>query len=143
MKIDGVQKCRNTTLGGTSLFLRFTFEKTMAMMLWQVALLLLGFCGAMADLPVAGPIETISTSKCSAVRRESYKARLDISYLYLIQWRAGTSLDVNGIERAIADGLVQMLNECDSLDRPQYAVQIYKDTVASKEGKAMRRDCPH
>ena len=110
------------------------------MKLCRVALfLLLAFISVVAREEPAHALEAISTSDCSLIRHESYKARLDIFYLFMIEWRTGADLDVDGVQRAIANDLVETLSECDSLGRPKFAVQISKGIEVGQEGRNQRK----
>ncbi|GKY97486.1 hypothetical protein MPSEU_000706900 [Mayamaea pseudoterrestris] len=101
---------------------------------WQVLVFLLAAsCTIVNTTPIARPYETIVSSECSVSHRKNYGVRLDITYLYLIEWHADSNLDLEGVERAIASELVDMLDECDAFDRPKYAVQVFKGVEASKK----------
>ena len=114
----------------------------MTMKLCQVALfLLLAFISVVAREEPAHALETISTSDCSVIRHESYKARLDIFYLFMIEWKTEADLDIDGVQQMIAEGLVDSLSECDSLGRPRYAVQISKGIEVGQQGKESAQGC--
>lgn len=70
--------------------------------------------------------EIITTASCSNLR-QAYPARLDTVYLYAVEYYG--TLDLDGIERAIATSIVSNLGSCDDTGRPRYAVVVSDDTV--------------
>ncbi|KAL7559416.1 hypothetical protein ACA910_009977 [Epithemia clementina (nom. ined.)] len=91
-------------------------------------------------------VVTITTTQCPSIRSsDSFRARLDLLYLYQIEYTTTTTTtnntaknttdmddgssinllpDLSGIDRAVATALASTLNQCDSQQRPAYAIQI-------------------
>jgi hypothetical protein len=67
--------------------------------------------------------ETITTTACD-VRVGGYQARLDMFYFYKVEYKDESSLDLPGLERALATSVASSLNECDKNMKPYYAVQL-------------------
>jgi len=78
--------------------------------------------------------ETISTADCNNVRVNSYHARLDLYYFYLLEFEDGAELNLRSVGKAIATELVKVLNECDQTDRPKFAVALHPSAHVFSEG---------
>ena len=66
---------------------------------------------------------TFSTTLCD-VRVDEFHARLDLFYVYKIVYEDNT-LDLVGIEKAIATAIATSLKECDLYQQPLYAVELH------------------
>ena len=80
-------------------------------------------------------VGTITTTECPSVRTsDSFRARLDLMYLYQVEYTTdlfdssssstNEEPDLPGIERAVAMALASALDQCDAQGRPAYAIQI-------------------
>ena len=80
---------------------------------------------------LTGP--TISTTKCNAIRTESYKAELQLFYTYSVEFGPGSSRKLDGMEEAIAYIVAQALDSCDIMGRPIYQVKTTTPHKVSKD----------
>lgn len=98
--------------------------------------------------------ETIYTADCNNVRLEPFQARLDLYYIYFLEYNASKSfamvtegnqsstsltLSINesnlfGLDTAIATSLVDVYNECNDKGQPMYAVQLSLDDQQLSSG---------
>jgi hypothetical protein len=76
---------------------------------------------------------TLTTTRCNAIHLEDYQAELQLVYSYLVEFAAGGSRSLSGIERAITHAIAQELDDCDVLDRPSYKVKTNTRHAFSKE----------
>ena len=73
---------------------------------------------------------TVSTTNCESVRDGPYKARLELIYDYLVEYRADDNVDdddgpdVIGVGNAIAYGVAAALDTCSATGAPLYAVDL-------------------
>jgi len=75
---------------------------------------------------------TASTTSCSNIREKPYKARLEIIYDYLVEYRAENEAtgrdiiipDVIGVGNAVAFGVADALDSCGADGSPLYAVEL-------------------
>lgn len=78
--------------------------------------------------------EIITTTSCK-VREETFQARLELLYYYKVEYIE--SLDLVGIERALATSIASALNYCDENMEPLYAVELtspsHIKTIAGNE----------
>lgn len=85
--------------------------------------------------------EMVVTTACSSIRSQSYEARIDIGYLYVVEFETGTDVDLSSFDRSIANAIAMALYDCDVRDQPLYAVEWTSDGtghVFSTGGKYMR-----
>jgi hypothetical protein len=84
--------------------------------------------------------EILLTANCINLPDHNFKARLDLFYLYLVEWYPSTKfLDLEGIDEAIAHALVNVLHDCDASGRPRYGVELYPTSrPVSQTGKPIR-----
>ena len=84
--------------------------------------------------------EIVTTTACRNIRQaHDYPARVDLVYIYVLDYvgndnenNAGDdSLDLMGVERAIASSVASTLNRCDDERYPLYAVEL-SDASAHK-----------
>jgi len=70
--------------------------------------------------------EIITTTACRNIRRaEDYPARMDMIYVYFVDFVGDyDSLDLTGIERAIATSVASTFNSCDAEQQPVNAVEL-------------------
>lgn len=73
--------------------------------------------------------EIITTAACASVGQASdYPARLDLTYMYSVEFYSdnneNASIDLNGMERAIATSVASTLSACSTDNQPQYAVEL-------------------
>jgi hypothetical protein len=78
---------------------------------------------------------TLTTTNCNAIRLEDYRAELQLVYKYVVEFAAGGSRSLIGLQQAIAHAVAQELNSCDILDRPLYKVKTTTQHAFSKDGK--------
>ena len=70
--------------------------------------------------------EIITTTACRNIRRaEDYPARLDLIYVYFLDFYGDEpEVLLEGIERAIATSVASTLNDCDDRHQPEFAVEL-------------------
>ena len=78
---------------------------------------------------------TLTTTKCNVVRSDDYQAELQLVYSYLVEFRAGGSRSLHGLEQAISQAVAAELNSCDEMDRPMYKVKTNTRHEFSKDGE--------
>lgn len=98
---------------------------TMTMtMVWAIIL----FWCAMMGVVVRGSAEAerLTSTVCPSLRWGTYPAQLDLYYFYLIEFNNATTPDLQGIERAIAVRLVDMLEYkgCNVYGEPVIAMEL-------------------
>lgn len=76
---------------------------------------------------------TLTTTRCNAIHLEDYQAELQLVYSYLVEFAAGSSRSLSGIETAITHAVAQELDDCDVIDRPLYKVKTNTRHAFSKE----------
>ena len=76
---------------------------------------------------------TLTTTRCNAIHLEDYQAELQLVYSYLVEFAAGGSRSLSGIERAITHAVAQELDDCDIIDRPLYKVKTNTRHAFSKK----------
>ena len=93
-----------------------------------------------AKLELRALREIVTTTACRNIRQaHDYPARVDLVYIYVLDYvgndnenNAGDdSLDLMGVERAIASSVASTLNRCDDERYPLYAVEL-SDASAHK-----------
>jgi hypothetical protein len=79
---------------------------------------------------------TLTTTQCNVIRFEDYvyAAELQLVYSYLVEFAAGSSRSLAGVEDAISHAVAQALDSCDVLDRPMYEVKMNTHHELSKDG---------
>jgi hypothetical protein len=82
---------------------------------------------------LVGP--TLTTTNCNAIRLEDYQAELQLVYKYLVEFAAGGSRSLHGLQQAITHAVAQELDSCDILDRPLYKIKTTTQHAFSKVGK--------
>lgn len=70
--------------------------------------------------------DLVVTTSCSSIRLETYRARLDVTYFYAIEYPVGTDIDLSSFGRAIGNSLASVLGECDERGRPVHAIMLDK-----------------
>jgi hypothetical protein len=78
---------------------------------------------------------TLTTTKCSVIRRDGYQGELQLVYSYEVEFSAESSLSLDGIADALAYAVTKRLSSCDILNRPEYKVKTNIRHVISKDGK--------
>ena len=79
--------------------------------------------------------QIVTTTACQNIRpADDYPARIDMIYVYFLDYYVTgdnddnnddiTSLDMTGLERAIATSVASTLNRCDDQRYPVYAVEL-------------------
>ena len=81
--------------------------------------------------------KTLTSTKCNVVRLDPYNAELQLVYSYLVEF-AGHLQSLGGMEMATAQAVSQVLDGCDSLDRPLYEVATNTTHTFSKNGMSVR-----
>lgn len=81
---------------------------------------------------LTGP--TLTTTGCNVIRSDDYKAELQLVYSYLVEFAAGSSRSLRGLEDAIVHAVAQEMSSCDEFDRPLYKVRTNTQHVFSKDG---------
>ena len=66
--------------------------------------------------------QIIFPAACQSLDRPPFRARLDISYIYRIDFNDGNNPDLTGIEEAVTRQLGLSLNMCDDKRRPRIAI---------------------
>ncbi len=77
---------------------------------------------------------TISSSACNNLRTDPFPAELELFYFYRIDFIAGTAVDLAIVENVINQAVVLKLNQCDSQDRPLYALDLNPSHVLLQDG---------
>lgn len=94
---------------------------------------------------VAGA-ERLTSTGCPSLRWGVYPARLDLFYFYLVEFDNTTTPDLQGIERAIAVGLVDTLSYkgCNVYGEPVMAVELTEDGHRYSSGGELKQSrCLH
>jgi hypothetical protein len=78
------------------------------------------------------PAPTLTTTRCNVIRHEDYQAELQLVYSYLVEFAAGSSRSLSGVERAITHAVAEELDDCDVIDRPLYKVKTNTRHAISK-----------
>jgi len=68
-------------------------------------------------------LTTLATTKCDAIRQDTYLAELQLSYSYEAEFAAGHSRSLVGLKDALVDAVVEVLDDCDEEDRPVFQVR--------------------
>lgn len=68
--------------------------------------------------------ERVVSTACSKIRNEPYKARLDLLFLYVLEYRTESEIDLLALNSAIANYLISVLNDCDANGQPKFATEI-------------------
>jgi len=82
--------------------------------------------------------EIITTTACRFIRRaEDYPARLDLIYVYFLDYYGDSPLTLlEGIERAIATTVASTLNDCDDQHYPVFALELSEQSQHILIGRA-------
>jgi hypothetical protein len=78
--------------------------------------------------------ETLTTTQCNVIRTEDYAAELQLFYSYLVEFDAGSSRSLAGVETAITHAVAQALDSCDVRDRPMFKVRTNARHIFSTNG---------
>jgi hypothetical protein len=81
---------------------------------------------------------TVATTNCMNIRHEPYKAKLEFTYDYLVEYKPSQGPpDLIGIENAIAYGVAAALDTCNADESPLYAVELASRHEIYKDGRSL------
>ena len=82
--------------------------------------------------------EMVVTTACPSLRTVPYDARLDLSFVYLLEFEKDSTIDFAAFDRVLANAIAMELKSCDSRRQPLYAIELMPDSHAFvSEGKEL------
>jgi hypothetical protein len=113
---------------------------TMIALIHIVVVLLIAPCFSRDHMSLRGlsfGSQRVVSTACRKIRSKPYRGRLDLLFIYVIQYSLEAEFDLWAINAAISSHLISVLDDCDVNGEPEFATEIdpSSHTLLTTQGK--------